>query len=456
MENDKQINQTNNNVSHNLEEIKKTFLTDDLLAQSQKSEVYSLADEYAKTKKNKNFLVWGLIFLYVTTIGGGVYMIATMEANKNKQIEVNIAEFRQFNLVELLTEQKANQEKLVKLQKELEDLRITSKQEINKLSSKSQQKMLAAAKERARQMEENYYQQIKEKEAAILAMQKSITGEKQRTKMKAMETEQTINNYKSTSQLQGVEFEQYKAEYEAKLGRLKTEYETKLTKLQTGHTEEIESLKKENQNLRDSLILRYNPIFNEGEIAALINSKLGNNPNPILNKYNQILADEDVWKESDLNQLRNKIHNQKIIIDNLLGVGYTNSVPSALNRLDRVSRSIIIDYENLWSSLIQRIKEKNDYLGSYDYAFNYLSTINRESGYIIDARDPNRMIICIDHLYSVKKGDTAYIVKNDDVAIAKIELRPEGGRIYAKVIATLKTAKIEPFDKILIKAGGNQ
>lgn len=491
MENDKQVDLIN------VDQTKKIFLSEELLVKDEKPEVYSLAEEYAKSRKNRNFLVYILSLIYISVIGCGVFLITGMEENKNNRIEVNIAEFRQFNLDELLSEQKENEIKLDQLQQELEELRIRSQKEIEKLSPKEQQKALAAVNEKAKQIEESYRQQIQSKEEAIKTLKKNISEnerklediskqqiqeiekeikelkrknetalqredlykqqiqdrekeinelkdslnkEKQQSAVTTQTTDATLEKYKSANQLQEIE-----------LQRLKSEYTEKIAQIQAEHQEEIERLKKENQSLTDELTLRYNPVFSHGEIATVLNSKLGNSGNPNVNKYSKILNEENVWSEQDYNQLRNKIRDQRVIIDSLIGVKYTNSVPSALNRLDRLSKSISGDYETLWGNLAQRMKEKNDHLGNYEYAFNYLSTIRRESGYVIEARDQNRILVFINHVYSVKKGDTAYIFKNDDLAIAKIELNPERGRVTARVTAVLKPAKIEPFDKILLK-----
>lgn len=456
MENDKQINGNEIGYSRDLERIKQAFLSDELLAKSQQAEVYSLADEYAKSKKNRNLLVYVLIFFYIAVIGTGVFLITRFEDSKSKRIEVNIAEFKQFNLMELLAEQKENQEKLVKLQQELDDLRINTKKELEKLSPREQQKALAAANEKMKKLEDAYNQEIKTREVSIATLEKTIAAEKQQMRLNNQIIATSVQKSDTVSQIQEVTTEKVTAEYEAKIDKLKTDDQDEINKLKTNYQDEIDKLKKNYQTTIDTLILRYNPIYSQGEIAAIINSKLSNTGNEVLNKYSKILADENLFDEQDFNLLHNQIHNQRVIIDNLLNIPYSNSMPPVLNRLDRLSRSIASDYETLWGNLAQRIKEKNDYLSSYEYALNYLSTIHRENGYVIDARDPNRLLIFIDHIYTVKKGDTAYIFNNDEAVIAKIELNPEHDRLTAKIIATLKSDKIEPFDRILLKLEVNQ
>ncbi len=442
MENDKQI------TGMNVDQVKNVFLSEDLLVKYIKPEIYSLPEEFAKSKKNRNFLVYGLIFLYIATIGLSAYFLTSFEDQKSKRVEVNIPEFRQFNLIELLVEKKANEEKLTELQKELTDLRTNSMKEIQKLSPKNQQKAIAEMNEKIKKLEDSYKQQIRAKEESLRALQKSIAGDQQRI---ARSLRDAQSKYQDQNQMQGAELVRINNEYEARIIKLKADQQAEIKRLQKEHQTEIDGLKKENQALVDDLTLRYNPIFSKGEIAAVINGKVTNSNHPTLHKYDKTLDNTNVQSEQAFNQLRRKIRNQKLIIDNLQKIPYTNSIPLALNSLEQLSQSIISDYETLWSGLAEQVDTKSNYLGGFNYAMNYLSITKRESGFVIDSRNPNRMLIFIDQVYSLKNGDTAYVFKNDDTPIAKIELSPEHERVIAKVKEVIRPVKIEPFDKILLK-----
>ena len=434
MENDKQMN------GSNLERLKNIFLSDDLLAKNTKPEVYSLSEEFSKSKRNKAVLVYALIILYVTVIGCSVYFLTTIEENKNKRIEVSIAEFRQFNLMELLAEKKENEEKLAQLQLELEEFRKQSMEQIKKLSPREQQKAITALNEKMKALEEDYYRQIRDKEAALAELERSIAIEKQKITASARESEAVIKNYQNLSQMQQGENQ-----------RLKIEYEGKIAKLNMDYRAEIELLKQDNQKLIEELTLRYNPQFTRGEVATALNSRLGRVQDNTRYRFNRLLSDEGILNEQEYLEIQKKVENHTIILKGLQGVGYHNSVPLALNRLGQLIRSAVTDYEKLWGKLVELVKEKNETIDSYEYALKYLAMTGRETGYVIDARNPNRLVIFIDQIYPVRKGDFAYIFKDDATPIAKIELNPEKGRITAKVKEVLKPAKIEPFDKILLK-----
>lgn len=445
MENDKQIS------NMNIDQVKNVFLSEDLLVKNIKPEIYSLPEEFAKSKKNKNLFVYGFIFLYVATIGFGAYFLTSVENQKSRRVEVDIPEFRQFNFIELLAEKKANEEKLAELQKELTNLRTSSMKEIEKLSPQNQQKAIAEMNEKLKKLEDSYKQQINLKEESLRALQKSVTGDQQRIAQNLRETQSQVKKYQDLNQMQGAELVRINTEYESKIARVKTEQQAEIEKLQKKHQAEIDSLKKENQALMDALTLRYNPIFSKGEIAAAINGKIANPGSPTLHKYDKTLNSTNIQSEQAFNQLRRKIQNQKTIIDNLQKIPYTNSIPLALGSLEKLSQSIISDYETLWSGLAEQVNARGNYLGSFDYAMNYLSVTRRESGFVIDSRNPSRMLIFIDQVYSLKKGDMAYVFKNGDDPVAKIELSPENGRVVAKVKEVLRPVKIEPFDKILLK-----
>ncbi len=434
MENDKQIS------NMNIDQVKNVFLSEDLLVKNIKPEIYSLPEEFAKSKKNKNLFVYGFIFLYVATIGFGAYFLTSVENRKSRRVEVNIPEFRQFNFIELLAEKKANEEKLAELQKELTNLRTSSMKEIEKLSPENQQKAIAEMNEKLKKLEDSYKQQMNLKEESLRALQKSVTGDQQRIAQNLRETQSQVKKYQDLNQMQGAELVRINMEYEAKIAKIKTE-----------HQAEIDSLEKENQALMDALTLRYNPIFSKGEIAVVIHGKIANPSSPTLHKYDKTLNSTKIQSEQAFDQLHRKIQNQKTIIDNLQKIPYTNSVPLALSSLEQLSQSIISDYESLWSGLAEQVNARGNYLGSFDYAMNYLSMTRRESGFVIDSRNPSRMLIFIDQVYSLKKGDMAYVFKNGDDPVAKIELSPENGRVVAKVKEVLRPVKIEPFDKILLK-----
>ncbi|MGE5558500.1 MAG: hypothetical protein ACM3WV_07790 [Bacillota bacterium] len=412
MDNVNQVSRTD------VEQIKDIFLSEELLVKSAKPEIYSLPDEFAKSRRNKNYFVYSLVLLYIAAIGTGVYAITAIQENKNKSIEVNIAEFRQFNLVELLEEKKMNEEKLVKLQEEMQIFREKALKEIERLSPEEQAKAMAALNEKMNALEQSYKQQMKEQEQTIQTLEKMIGEARQRLGMEG------FGELQNAGREQGME-----------IGLLKADYEGKITKLKAQ---------------LDETVLRYNPVFSRGEIADVISARSGNVPNAELNKYSKILM-EGAWSEQNLDQLRKKIRGQRVVIDALRQIPYVNSIPAALNRLDQLTKSIIADYENLWGSLADQIKKKNEDLGSYEYALNYLSMSQRENGYVIDARNTKQIAVYINRIYSVKKGDTAYIFKGDNVAVAKITLNPERNRITAKVAEMLRPVKIEPFDKILLK-----
>lgn len=425
MENDKQMNNLH------LEKVKKTFLNDDLLTKNIKPQIYSLPDEFVKSKRNKSFLVYGLILLYASIIAGGVYLLTAIEEQKNRRVEVNIAEFRQFNLMELLEEKKASEAKLIKLQGELEKVRADSLRQIQKLTPEEQRKAMAELNEKLKKLEAEYEDEVKSKAKALKTLQKSITSEKRRTQKSIREVEELTQDYQKLKQKKSVEIKELTVDYEAKITELTSEYERKI----------------------ESLILRYNPIYSKGEIKTVINSDLGIRAKGFWRNYAKNLSDAGLLSEGEAKELREKIEAQKIILDNLGNIRFTNSVPLALKRLEQLSQSIIGDYEAICKKLGPRASEKPHNLAGFEYALNCLARNNNVDGYVLDARKSSQLIIFLKDNSSVRKGDRAQVLKNDAAGsiIADIEFYFEADQLTAKVKKRYGKIGIAPFDKVRLR-----
>ena len=112
---------------------------------------------------------------------------------------------------------------------------------------------------------------------------------------------------------------------------------------------------------------------------------------------------------------------------------------------------IVNDYENLWFSLVVKIKTKNSEIEDYRAALDAVLKERPESGYIISAANPAKISIHINRLITVHEGDTGQVFRADDQYIGKIQFykTPEGMR--AKIISLAGNNKMKPFDRILIK-----
>lgn len=425
MENDKQMN------NNSLEKVKQTFLNDDLLTKKSKPEIYSLPEEFAKSKRNKSFLVYGMILLYASAIGLGVYLLTSTEEQKSKRVEVNIAEFKQFNLDELLEKKREDEQKLAQLQKELAKVKADSLEQIRKLTPEEQRKAMADLNEKLQKLEADYDIEVKQNKKTLKQLEKSVAKEKKRGEKSARKAEKLVEDYQKLNQKKNEDLQAITERYDKKVAILQAEF---------------------NEDL-ESLVARYNPTFSKGKIAVVLDSNFEVSPKGSWNKYIKTLVNDGIISQQQADGIRQKIQGQTVIIESLQEIGFINSIPLALKKLEQVTSSIISDYEAVCEKLMGLIDQKNKKTDSMEYALNYLALNNGADGFVLDIRQSAQLIIYLNGNASVASGDLAQIFKNDadSVLIAEIQLYPENGLITAKIKKRFGSAKIEPYDKVLLK-----
>ena len=143
--------------------------------------------------------------------------------------------------------------------------------------------------------------------------------------------------------------------------------------------------------------------------------------------------------------LRNKNEEFIKLLERLKLIPFENSMPGLLTSTMSLSNSVINSYENICMKMIKKIEEKNKTISSFRHAFNHVLSTRPESGYIIDSRDPDKIII---HLYKVNidlKDKTAMVFRNSDEYIGRAKFFKYKGSIRAKM--TEYEAKIVEMQK---------
>ena len=92
------------------------FLGDAVFPGQHKPKVYSLDDEFKKTKKNRHLKVYFIFSIFIIAIAGVTFFVSYSIQKRNKMLVFNIGDFQDINLSELLGAAK-------KLEKELQGLR---------------------------------------------------------------------------------------------------------------------------------------------------------------------------------------------------------------------------------------------------------------------------------------------------------------------------------------------
>ncbi len=90
-------------------------------------------------------------------------------------------------------------------------------------------------------------------------------------------------------------------------------------------------------------------------------------------------------------------------------------------------------------------------INQYLYSLDYLTKKNRENGYILDARNPELIILYINRIYNINDGDLGYVFRRDDKFIGTIRFSVFPDDITGSLVGLASEKEpFEPFDKILV------
>lgn len=415
MDNENKIDKTNKS--------KKIFLRGEIAKIGDRKKIYSLNDEFAKTKKNKNYFLIFIIIGFIAAVFFTAYIITTIvEYRNNAQLNVEVSEFKDVRLNEILSSVKIDQKEINQIKDKLREVETYINTMIKKTRNKYSKKRAAIEKKRmSKNKKENAIEKLNKEEAVEINKFKTrLKNEKKYARNKIS----TLNK----------KIKQHDAEMKKTIRKAET---------MVNNMNKLHNLKMQAQ--RRNIIAKYDPWFASAEINAIINKNVDTKSiNTDLKEYNINLLKEGIWNKSDFNKLRNDIKNYSIILNGLQKVPYRNSVSRSIDHIEKYSVSIINDYEEMWYKLAKRNE-------SYNYALEHHLRNISESGLIIDPRDPENIVVQINNMYTVGTNSIGLVFRKDDEYIGKVKFIVSDDTIKAKAIEIEPDKELKPFDKILIQ-----
>ncbi|HRU65511.1 MAG TPA: hypothetical protein P5566_06815 [Spirochaetota bacterium] len=421
------------------------FLPEEIVNSDGRTEIYSLEEEYAKTRKNKNWFVIFTVVGFILFISLITYLIYNYSTDKDRNIEVNITEFDDLRLKEILNSTRITDNNIqlakndiIKLQVEMRNAIL----EVNNRYLQSQNALLdkgysdAEVKSRLallKKEEEAEVNSIKKKYDGLISEKRAYVSSVEQEKIKALrELEKQSKKFGKFSDENKV--------YEQKMKMLTESSQSGLALMANFYERYVRYI-----------IQKYNPLFSSGEVKSALDRNMKRDEALNLKGYDDLYQKENIISKKRFDETRQKIYDQNILIQRLIGVGYENSVPVALRTIDNLSHSIVNDYETLVFSLLSTVKEKNSELEDYRIALDAVLKEKPESGYIISAKDTSKISVHINRLIPVHDGDEALVFRTDDLYIGKIILYRSSDGIKGKLDSLAGKEKLRPFDRILIK-----
>ncbi len=421
------------------------FLPEEIANIDGSAEVYSLESEYAKTKKNKNWLVLFIVFIFIGLIAALTVFVTYYSEKKDSNIEVSISEFDDLRLKEILNSSRLTENNLQISKNEVLSLMIEMRNRILEVNNRYLVRQNAV-------LDKGFPDNVAREKLTELrnAENSEIAGIKANYEGQINRKRAIINE---------IEQEKIKADRElqkenkaiGKFGDENKLYAHKMKLLQDSSKSGLNALTDFYERYIKYIILKYNPVFTSGDVKSTLERSLKKDEQQNLREYDELYARENIISRQRFDETRAKINDQKMLIQRLVGVNYENSVPPALKSIDNLSKSIVNDYETFNFGLTSTVKLKNSQIEDYKIALDAVLKERPESGYIISAVNPSRISIHVNRLLTVKEGDTALVFRTDDLYIGEIAFYRTSEGIKAKLVSLAGKEKMRPFDRILIK-----
>ena len=430
-----------------LEETKAVFLPQAVKDPDKKPKQYSLEDEFAKSKKNKPWFLYFFVAAFITLIIISAIILISFIQGKSRKIELNIRDFEDVKLKELIDSSRKGESNIDILRRDLAALDSDYKDEQERIGREfesrrdgiammelsdserdAKMKVLEKEEEKKRVSSDRNYQ-AKRKE-----IQEKIAAEQRRIREKGA----TGGTEKSFGDIFGGENKLFKMQ----LDKVSDNYDKRMT-------DEKERSRKE----KEDIVLLYNPLFKEKFVLEVIQK-----PVPVVQSRGDFfaglsdsLAVDNVISKDQLAKLNEDMKKELAITGRLRQIPYKNSVQRAVMHSDSFTKSIFNTYDLVLHRVVASLDSKNLSLKYFNYALEYMTKSQQENGYILDARDPSAIGVYFGKVHKVRAGDYAFVFRSDDDYIATITFKIHKGVLVGQLVEKATSRDIRPFDKIMFK-----
>lgn len=450
---------------------------------------YSIEEEYAKTQKNRSLRLYGFVLLFFAAIAVASLVWIVVLQRQGDNLVVDISDFKDIKALDVVNRIKELETRINELKYELKAIYEKRDDEIARLNRefRSQREALLAVDDEVLHDEPTG----SEKESSIFDDEPSSSEEASDTGVGVAEESSIVTTSSSKDEVVAVdsrfrsksgtirdkydllaknkEEEIRKAEEElenlrkkagadvesagAILGEKDELYNLQMNKMRKEYEDQKSETTRKHQDELDQIVNRYNPHFNESRLQAIIGRRVINVriPSEVLSGIEKDLQRERAVTKDDISQLRRSVSDEMALLKKLKTVPYTNSVPRSLLHMESFTKITVAIYDRIVTKLIERVRRKNSMINAYNYAFSSKVKRDGENGFVLDARNKNRIIMYIDDTYEIRDGDTAYIFRSDESEIATVTIEKGPDLYYGKVVTMSADARINPFDKIMLK-----
>lgn len=432
---------------------------------------YDLDWEFAKTKQNRNLFVAAIVLGIVLVFTVGAIVITYYIQEQSKNITVDIQEFEDIHLQELLDSAKKAENKHKAALRDLENLQREQSMELQSIEDNLQRQLsivengtdeLAIKRRKAYVLRaeanaeialinEKYTPLVLEKEAEIAEYQQELDEYNLEQMEQARRQEEERNNQQL---LFDIEMEKLTEYYEEKIAGMTNQYNGIIAGLQEYNKTITATLKTTHANEIAALIQKYNPTFTGEEIEAILNSPIDEQAFELKapGEFRPILGSERVLPEEEYSKLTAASDSFNTIMSLIKEIPSENSIPLAILQLEYLHKQSLNVYESIWNTLADKVLARNAEIEQFRHALEFLISTQRENGYILDARDSESIVVYVNQFLDVEDGTQGFVFRDDNELIARIQFTVDDTGVKASLLELENEATgLKPYDKILIE-----
>jgi len=434
-------------------------------------EVYDLEGEFRKTRKNRSLLVPLVTIVTLAVLGLVAWGVANRIQAMNNAAPVDVASFEDLNLKDLLDTAKRNADDLSNAQSDLQQLNFDLKSSLDSADrdyaaaietlraktlsaaelARQSADALSARDAKKRQIQASFTQRIAAKKAEIAAIQTKIDSYDQRMMKQAKDQQAVLDSATK--------------KFDLEKQQLVSDYEHRLADLAARRQSDIASLTRQRETLAATLVSRYNPVFSDDRMVALLKgwkAPATYGPFPPLPDY---LVQSGAMSAADSANLDVSLSDFGYIADRLHKVPWINSVPGAVSRLEGEGMESALTYRNALVSAATELQTRDRSIAALtdratkaeternrlDWAIGSYADAQRESGFVVDPRDPTAVVIVMNPSVPVSDGILAYVVRGEK-SIATMKLTVRDGVTIGAVASIVDGETMQPFDSVLVSS----
>ncbi len=454
---------------------KEVFLQEADRIRAEKPKLYDLEEEFARTRANRSLRTVFLILGFIIVAAGVTLFLTLFIQNQNRKVPVDISDFQDVNLKDLLSSAANNENDLDKAKRSLSDVQqeLATKSEalssdiagqIAVLNAQDMPTSSTAAAVKKLQAQESaglealrtqYAPVLEARQADVAAAQKKVDSSNQTQINAARKQEEVLNNQQH---LHDIELAQTKAYYEAKLKDLSDSHQREIAALKESQARVVKAMDDAKKREIAALILTYNPVFTTDALKALLSSPIDPGISSSFPELAPQLTAGGYSTANAIAAMRDALQNRAALYARIKSIPYQNSVPSALAHLDFFDRSLVRSYEDITGRLLQQIgadtaqiARLNSTVGQDQAAFQFYARQIRENGFLVDVRDAQRIVPFVSSSSPVADGDQGLVFRADDEYIGTILFSVTTVGVSAREVELAPDKQFEPFDKFLIK-----